>query len=83
MPETPAQVFARGRKIREDRLTARAAGGENKDMPTTINPDAIPERMCPNCGLQGHHAKLMECIDALRSELAVAQFRARQKRREV
>lgn len=39
--------------------------------------DGIPLTMCRNCGLTGHHANHSECIDALRSALAVAQFRAK------
>ena len=41
----------------------------------------IPADMCPYCGLIGNHVDRMACINALRSALAEAQFKAKGVRR--
>ena len=35
--------------------------------------DGVPLTMCWHCGLEGRHAKLEACIDALRSRIAALE----------
>jgi hypothetical protein len=56
-------------------ITSQGIARNHSRLSPPENSDGIPATMCRHCGLDGQHGDRDACISALRSELALAQFR--------